>query len=162
MARKKGWQWPWIVGGLMAVVIGANLILIHLATSDPSFAVEEDYYQKALDWDQKRAQDRTNAQLGWMLDLDVARERSADGSVEVTVSLADREGRPIPDASIHLRAFHNARAAHIFESDLARGATGRYTASLPLRRPGQWEFRREAERAGTRFTYTTLQELYWR
>jgi nitrogen fixation protein FixH len=162
MARKKGWQWPWIVGGLMAVVVGANLILIYVATSDPSFAVEEDYYQKALDWDDKRAQDRTNAELGWMLELDVARERSADGSVVVAASLADRDGRPISDATIHLQAFHNARASHVFESDLTHDASGRYTTSLPMRRPGLWEFRLEARQAGRRFTATTLRELYWR
>ena len=152
MARKKGWQWPWIVGGLMAVVLGANLILIYVATSDPSFAVEEDYYQKALAWDDKRAQDRTNEQLG----------RSADGSVAVTASLTDREGRPIPDARIRLQTFHNARAAYVIESDLGGDGSGRYSASLPMRRPGLWEFRIEVERAGRRFTHTTVEELFWR
>jgi len=162
MARKKGWQWPWIVGGLMALVVGANLILIYLATSDPSFAVEADYYQKALDWDDKRAQDRTNAELGWSLELDVARTRSTDGTVELTARLIDEDGQPISDATIRLQAFHNARAAHILKSDLERDGDGRYSASLPMHRPGLWEFRFEVSRAGDRFTHTTVEELYWR
>jgi nitrogen fixation protein FixH len=162
MARKKGWQWPWIVGGLMAVVIGANLILMYVAISDPSFAVEEDYYQKALDWDDKRAQDVTNVELGWSLELDVANTRSADGTIGLTARLIEADGKPISDAVIHLQTFHNARAAYILESDFRRDGDGRYSASLPMRRPGLWEFRFEVTRAGRRFTHTTVEELYWR
>ena len=162
MTRKKGWQWPWIVGGLMAVVVGANLILMYVATSDPSFAVEKDYYRKALDWDSKRAQDRRNAELGWSLELDVARTRSADGTIWVTARLIDDEGRPITDASIHLRTFHNARAAYILDGDFQSDGGGSYSVALPMRRPGLWEFRFEVTRAGHRFTHTTVEELFWR
>jgi len=162
MTRKKGWQWPWIVGGLMAVVVGANLILLYVATSDPSFAVEENYYQKGLDWDSKRAQDRRNAELGWSLELDVARTRSPDGTIVVTARLIDDEGRPISDASIHLETFHNARAAYILEGDLEVNGEGSYSVTLPMRRPGLWEFRFEVTRAGHRFTHTAVEELFWR
>ena len=162
MTRKKGWQWPWIVGGLMAVVVGANLILMYVATSDPSFAVEKDSYRKALDWDSKRAQDRRNVELGWLLELDVARTRSADGTIRVTARLIGAEGRPITDATIHLQTFHNARAAYILEGDLIGGGDGSYSIALPMRRPGLWEFRFEVSRAGTRFTHTSVEELYWR
>jgi nitrogen fixation protein FixH len=159
MARKKGWQWPWIVGGLMAVVLGANLTLMYVATSDPSFAVEEDYYQKALDWDDKRAQDRANIDLGWSLQLAIAANRSADGTTGLTVNLVDREGRPITDAKIHLEAFHNARAASIQKRELAHEGDGRYSTSLLVRRPGLWEFRFDVSRGGQRFTRTIVEEL---
>jgi nitrogen fixation protein FixH len=161
MGLKKGWQWPWIIGGLMAVVLGANLILIYVATSDPSFAVEEDYYQKALAWDDKRAQDRLNTQLGWSLELDVARTRSADGTVGLTTRLLDERGRPISNARIHVETFHNARAAFVLEGDLRGDGEGYYSVSLPMRRPGLWEFRFEVTRTGQRFTHTTVEELYW-
>jgi len=162
MARKKGWQWPWIIGGLMAVVLGANLILMYVATSDPSFAVEENYYQKGLDWDDKRAQDRTNTDLGWSLQLEVAARRSADGTTGLTANLIDRDGQPISDATIHLEAFHNARAAAIQKRDLAPRGDGRYSASLLMRRPGLWEFRFEVSRGEQRFTHTVVQELFRR
>ena len=40
MAARKGWYWPWILVALMGVVVVPNAILIWVATSDPSFAVE--------------------------------------------------------------------------------------------------------------------------
>lgn len=162
MARKKGWQWPWIVAGLMAVVVGANLILMYVAVSDPSFAVEEDYYQKGLDWDDKRAQDQANDSLGWSLELNVAPLRSADGTNGLTANLTDRDGRPISDAKIYLEAFHNARAALIQKRDLTRDGDGGYSTSLLMRRPGLWEFRFEVSRNEQRFTHTIVEELSWR
>ena len=161
MARGRGAYWPWLLGALMAVVIGANLALVYLATSDPSFAVEEDYYRKALDWDGKRQQDARNAALGWHVDLDVAGTRSADGRVAIVARLRDSAGRPIEDARVRLEAFHNARAARIFRADLARGSGAEYTTALPLRRPGLWEFRIVASRGAERFTRTATKELYW-
>ena len=162
MARKKGWYWPWILGGLMAVVLGANLILIYVATSDRSFAVEQDYYRKGLRWDAKREQDRRNAELGWTLDLVVASTLSPDGTVAITALLCDGDGGEITGAQIKLDAFHNARAAYILSADLKHAENGSYAASLPMRRPGLWEFRFEISRDGERFTHTTTKELFWR
>ena len=44
-----------LVGGA-----GANVGLMLVATSDASFAVEPDYYQKALAWDETMAQAARN------------------------------------------------------------------------------------------------------
>ena len=159
MAMNKGWHWGVFVGGLMAVVIGANLILIYFATTDPSFAVEEDYYQKALHWDDKRAQDRANAELGWTVELDVGRERAADGSVQVVVRLLDAEGQAVRGAGVDLEAFHNARAAWIHRVQLRENEEGAYSAALPARRPGLWEFRLNVVRDEQRFTHKTVKEL---
>jgi len=159
---KKGWQWPLAVVLLGAVVIGANLILAYMAVSDPSFAVEQDYYQKALAWDDKREQDRVNAELGWTLDFEFAPARSPDGTLQLTARLVDTTGRPIPDAQIALETFHNARAARILRATLTPGGDGTYATGLLVRRPGLWEFRFEVLHEGQRFTHTTLEEVAWR
>jgi len=162
VARKRGRYVPWLLGGLMALVIGANLALVYLATSDPSFAVEQDYYRKAVEWDRKRAQDAHNAELGWTLELDVEGARGADGRVGIVARLNDASGRPIADADVRLEAFHNARAGEILRADLAHGSGAVYRTALPLRRPGLWEFRVVASRGADRFTRTAMKELIWR
>lgn len=159
---KQGWHWMVLVGFLMAIVLVANLILIYFATSDPSFAVEEDYYQKALDWDERRAQQAANAALGWTVSFDVARARNPDGTVEVRTRLEDAAGMPVRDAAVRIEAFHNARAAHVLRARLEEDPNGGYVAKLPLRRPGLWEFRLEAQRGESRFTHRSLEELAWR
>ena len=66
---RKGWLWPVLVVGLLLVSVTANLVILFVATNDPSFAVEKDYYTKAVNWDEKRAQDARNLALGWNVDL---------------------------------------------------------------------------------------------
>jgi nitrogen fixation protein FixH len=159
---KKGWHWPVILGLLMAVVIGANLILIVVATTDPSFAVEENYYRKALAWDDKREQDRRNVELGWTIEFEMAGTPAPDGTLRLRARLLDAQGMEIPDATIRLEAFHNARARRILRAELVRGEDGTYSAPLLIRRPGLWEFRFEALRGAERFTYTALEDVSWR
>lgn len=159
---KKGWHWPVILAGLSAVVIGANLILIFVAHGDPSFAVEEDYYRKALAWDEKREQDRRNVELGWTLSFELAESRSPDGTLRLTARLLDRDGAAIDDASIAVDAFHNARASLILHRELRYEPESGYSAGLPVRRPGLWEFRFEVLRGGERFTHMAVKEVGWR
>jgi nitrogen fixation protein FixH len=159
---KKRWQWLLVVGLFGAVVIGANLILIYMAISDPSFAVEEDYYQKALAWDDKREQDRVNTDLGWTLEFEFAPTRSPDGTLQLTARLADGAGLPILDAQICLETFHNARAARTLRATMTPGGDGTYATRLLVRRPGLWEFRFDVLHEGQRFTHTTLEEVAWR
>ena len=61
---KKGSLWPWVIGGALVLHVLVSLAVVFFATTDASYAIEEDYYQKAINWDEKRAQDRTNNELG--------------------------------------------------------------------------------------------------
>jgi len=159
MAQGNGRHWPWIIGGLMAVVIGANLVLIYVANSDPSFAVEEDYYRKAQAWDEERAQRGANAELGWTIEPGVDPSSVGGGMAHLTATVRDADGDPIEDAHVHLETFHNARASTILRADLKNDGGGVYSTELPMRRPGLWELRFEVTRREQRFTLTTIREL---
>ena len=60
-------RWPVIIVSALAIHAVASLVVVLIAVSDPSRAVETDYYQKALRWDDKKAQDARNLSLGWSL-----------------------------------------------------------------------------------------------
>lgn len=156
---KSGWHWPLILAGLMAIALIANFTLLFLATSDPSFAVEADYYDKATHWDDKRAQDARNERLGWSLALDVGTTADAVGNRTLRVTLADDDGAPLPDATVDVEAFHNARAAAVLDGELRAIGDGVYEIALPVRRPGVWEFRFVAERGGERFTRAVQRDV---
>lgn len=150
----RGTFWPVFLGVLLALGVGANLVLLLVASGDPSFAVERDYYRKGIEWDRTLAQRRANARLGWALSCDVRRGGAGLPSSTMTVRLEDAAGVPIPDASISLEAFHNARAAQIVEASLPPAGAGAYRADLALVRPGLWELRFRAVRGEDVFTKT--------
>ena len=157
--RKKGWYWPWVIGIGLFVGITPNFFLLFFALSDPSFAVEDDYYRKALDWDQTMEQMRVNEALGWSLDLDLERVSRPDGSRKLGLRVLDREGQPLEDCRVSLLYFHNARSGNRFEESISsRGAL--HESVLSMRRPGVWEMRFRVERGDEVFTETVTRELY--
>lgn len=154
--------WPVAVIGLAAVVLGANFFLVYLAVSDPSFAVEPDYYQKALNWDEHRSQQQSNLDLGWNFKFNLALDRGPDGALELRAILLDRQGVPIDDARITVETFHNAMSGYPLEAHLVSSGQGAYSADLPIRRPGLWEFRFVVDRDGEHFMQTEIREVGWR
>jgi nitrogen fixation protein FixH len=157
-ARGKGWYWPLVVVGLLAASAGGNVWFMLLAAGDQSFAVEPDYYQKALRWDETMAQQARNAALGWSVAAEVHPARVAHG-VEVGVRVSDRGGAPVDGARVTVEAFHSARAGQVFTAALLPRAEGVYGATLPGRRPGLWELRLRVERGEDVFTQTLTREL---
>jgi nitrogen fixation protein FixH len=156
-AKKKGGYWPLLIVLLSAIVLVPNAVLVYLATNDPSFAVEEDYYQKALAWDETMDQERRNEALGWSVDVGFA--PGDPGRVRVHADLLDRDGRAIDGAAVQIAMFHNARASNILTAAMVPDDDGGYVASLPLRRPGLWELRFEIVHGDDRFTETLAREL---
>jgi len=62
--RSRGWYWPVGLAALLVVSAGANIALIVITSRDASFAVEPNYYAKALAWDETMAQQARNEALG--------------------------------------------------------------------------------------------------
>jgi nitrogen fixation protein FixH len=151
-----------VIVALLGVSLSANLVLLVLAVDDPSFAVEPEYYEKAMAWDARRAQDRHNEELGWSLDLEVDPETSQAGSHRVEARLLDRDGAPLEGATVRLQTFHNARAGQILETTLLPAGEGRYRATLALGRPGLWEFRFVVERGEETYTERLLRDVWSR
>jgi nitrogen fixation protein FixH len=140
-----------MVSGLVAMAV--------IASGDPAFAIEPDYYAKAVRWDDERAQQAVNAELGWQLEASLAAADRARQPTPLVVRIIDRAGRPVARAKLTLEAFANARAAELVKAELEEQADGTYAAALPLRRAGLWELRFIARRDGERFTHTVRLEL---
>lgn len=152
-------RWPVLIIGALVIHVVVSLVTVVVATSNPSYAVEEDYYQKALAWDSRRAQDRHNLELGWQLDFEVAPPSAAGEDPQLAVRLADRSGQPLDGAEVAVAAFHNARAGQIVRADLATTGGGAYACPLAMRRSGRWELRFTVDRGGEHFTHTVTRHI---
>lgn len=147
---KQGAMWPVAIAAILGLTVAANFGVLYVAGHDPSFAIEKDYYTKAVNWDAQMAQERHNAELGWRL---VPAVSPIDGrGALLSVRLTDAAGQPLDGATLRVSALHNARASSVLEGTLAERADREYAARLPMHRAGQWELRFEATRGGQRFT----------
>jgi hypothetical protein len=155
---KPGSLWPYIIGAALALHVIGSLAMVYLATSNPSHAVEPDYYNKALAWDEKREQDRRNVELGWTLDF-VVEPATPGNDPTLRATLSDTTGAPVGDATIGVEAFANVRRDEIVTTTLSPSARG-YESQMPLHRNGRWEFRFRVTRDSDVFTYWETRHVW--
>ena len=148
---KRGMGWPIGVSLILATTVAANIWVARIANDDPSFAIEENYYQKAVNFDSTLAQERTNVRLGWRLTPTLG-PLSTPGGPRLDATLTDSAGAPISGASILVSALQVSRANQVHEVTLAAAAPGEYGATLDARLPGQWELRFDVRAGDTHFT----------
>ena len=157
---KPGSWWPPIIAGALAFHVISSLVVVYVATSDPSYEVEDDYYQKAVAWDEKRAQDRLNQNLGWSLEFGVTPPEKPGDQPTLELTLLDAGGGPLAGAAISVETFHNARGDDIVREVLSDVGNGVYRASLPMTRNGRWELRFTVDRGTDHFTHTEVRHLF--
>ena len=152
------YTWIGLIVGLlgMSVILYASAIIYSM--SDQSFALEPDYEMKAANYDAYKEQLRTNEALGWMPDLRVVPIGNY-GECEVQLNLFDRYGKPVREATVDLKMFHNARASNIKELQLKQTGDGFYQGRSTLRRKGNWEIRLTITRQDTVFTHTVTKYI---
>lgn len=152
--------WPGMVVGLLSISLTMAAITVVAALRDPSAVVEKDYYDRALHWDQSKAEQQQMALLGWTVDTSFAAPDAA-GDRAILVRLTDAQGAPIQGAVVHASYFHNALATQVTEATLAPDAEpGLYrTEPAPLRF-GFWTISVEVQADGNRWTGTQSVELH--
>ncbi|MFO0728902.1 MAG: FixH family protein [Myxococcota bacterium] len=138
-----------LVLGLLGFSVATCIALFAFATRDPSFAVEKNYYQKAVDFDRLRAEEEASDRLGWVVEVEpikVAKEG------EVTLVLKDATGHLLAGAHGTVEAFANARAAQHQTGALEELGPGKYRVKMVIGRAGSWELRLRLERGPDVFT----------
>ena len=148
---KRGAWWPIGITGVLAATVAANVWVMIIATDDPSFAIEPDYYTKAIDWDSTLARATESVRLGWRLTPELG-PIAADGGVRLSATLSDSTGAPISGAEVRVSALPVARANEVHQVTLAAVAPGEYVTHFDARRAGQWELRFDVRTASAHFT----------
>ncbi len=172
--RASGRPWIAMILGLLslnATIVGTT---VYLALSDSTSAIEPDYYARALHYDDVIQQRAASAKLGWKAD---ASFRVAPGgrSMELAVTLKDREGRPVEHADVRAVAFASVRAserqslalrelapgggsteaAHAAAGANQAGEPGVYAAPLRIGATGAWRITITAQRMSETFVSQT-------
>lgn len=149
-------RWPLLVVGFLALSVGFNVYLMAKARGDRAFAVESDYYQKAMHWDERVQREADSQALGWTVSVDLVPGRSAPA---LTFTVRDRDGRPVEGATGTVRARHNARANDVLQSAVSPREPGVYGAELEMKRMGLWEIELALERGTEKFQTIVRRDL---
>jgi nitrogen fixation protein FixH len=149
---KKGAGWPIGITLILLATVGGNVGVILLTRDDPSFAVEPDYYRKAITWDSTQLVQARSDALAWQVVAAVT-DPQAERST-LTLTLTDSVGIVVSGATIAGELRHLARASEVQVVAFTPTADGRYAVSVPMRRAGVWELRLTADRGAAHFVET--------
>jgi nitrogen fixation protein FixH len=139
------WERRWPIGlqVMMAVTIGANAVLLFLATRPDASRPLPDWYERAVDWDETQAIQESSRALGWVATWDVptGAEYTQGMPRPVDLVLKDRHGRPITGLVGQVRAVRPADAALDNEAEIVElpQAPGSYRCLLRFAADGLWE-----------------------
>ncbi|MES2123847.1 MAG: FixH family protein [Gemmatimonadota bacterium] len=151
--------WPTIVIVVLAGNVVLGLGLARIAVGDSHFAVEPDYYRKAVGWDSTMAQGSRNDSLGWRVIPSIGALPSR-APATLDLEIRDSTGGPLVDATVSVEAMAVAYANAVVRRDLSATAVpGHYAAPMTMSPPGLWEFRITAVRGAAHFTADLRLEL---
>jgi hypothetical protein len=145
---------PALLLGCMFVGLGS---MAYVAIHDPHFALEPNYYDKAVHWDAAQAEERASRELGLVLEL-AKLEIAPTGNAPLLVKLTAASGQEL-HGQLTLEAFPNAFAGQIEHITLHETAPGTYTGALTKPLPGLWELRFVLTQGGQRCRETLRRDV---
>lgn len=147
--RASGTFWAWVPALLLGSMLSGLGTLAYIALDDPHFALEPNYYDKAVHWDSARAAAQRSRETGFSVELAPLVEHG--GVVSIVLELRDRQQHPVAGAELLLEAFPNAYASRVERLRLREVSPGTYAGELRGAVPGLWELRLTATSATTHF-----------
>ena len=152
--RNRRLRVPWAlvpVALLLCSALGVGSMAV-VATRDPHFATEPDYYKKAISWDQTQTQAAINQRLGYVVELPSVVTFDTQKHATLDLTLRDHLGQPVTGARLTADAFANAYSGQLVHATFEEQSAGHYRAKLTVTHPGQWVFAIVGSSEGERFT----------
>jgi len=152
------YRWPIFLGGILAMSIVANGILVYVATRPDTPAPIPGFYEKSLEWEADEAQLAASRRLGWTVTFEVPTDEvfamAERRPVDITVS--GRDDAPVTGLTGRLVAVRPADTRLNGESELFElpQAPGHYRTLARLPIDGLWELSLDAHSGETPFLCT--------
>ncbi|QQE10059.1 FixH family protein [Planctomycetota bacterium] len=164
--QKKESRAKWLWAGIIVALLGGHMTIMifaaYLALSDRSHAVMPNYYEKAVKWDQTKAERKASKELGWKVTYNFT-DPDITGQRNMTVSVIDKDSNPIDNIIGDVQFFSHKQAGRQF----AAAFQSNQPVSVQLRESGLWTFnlRSSATIGNQNQTFVDEQQLHvkdWR
>ena len=163
-ASKRAWfdripahiRYPGMVVLFLGGTVVGQVFLVNAAFSGGGPQIEQDYYERAIEYEDRQRAEQRSDQLGWSVQIEPA------GAGLITARIEDARGRPVPELNGEVVLRRPDRAGIVARRPLARvpGQPGLYRFSAPQGRHGLWDVRlRAQDPAGHKLRQT--QRLEW-
>ena len=149
--------WPLLIVGFLALGITWSLGVVVASQSDGGAAVIDNYYEKAVAWDEEAAlRAKSNAQ-GWLVDID----RLIGDPPSLVITILSPSGEPVTGLTGTVQTLRPQKSTPIKQVPLTESSTnpGQYLIPFSESAPGLWDFALDA-RKDTFLVYTTIRKEF--
>ncbi len=153
--------WPLSVIGLLVLGVGWTMSVMFASRSDGGVQVVENYYEKAIDWDNTQKLMQQSEALGWQVELSVQRASAAVPEGGLRVIFKDSAGQEIDGLTASVKATRPQTTRVIREMNLQSvvDMPGEYFQTFPEIQPGLWDFEISAHKDSLKFVRMVRKEL---
>lgn len=139
--------WPGMVIAFLGFTVASQMILLMASRAGDGLQVEEDYYDRAVDWEAQQDLKAHSKNLGWRVELGFPGEFAEGGSV-VEIAIVDSHNEPVEglEGTLTLRKPSRSGAISTQKLTQAAGKPGVYRSEAPITNAGLWDFIIEIER----------------
>jgi nitrogen fixation protein FixH len=156
LALTNAQRWPAAIVAVLLAQVAFGIWMSHVANDDPHFAVEPNYYARAVNWDSTMAQSRRDRALGWRATATLVRAPGRGAILRIAV--VDSTGAAVAADTVSVEARAIAHSNDVIRVTLIRDSTG-YSAPLAVAASGLWEVQARATRGSDLFTAKLRTEL---
>ena len=148
-------QLRWTAFILFFFVLQAILwtVAITLTSNDPSHVVLDEYGEGPEAWKERLAMERASAELGWQANVVVSSEADIRGRRPGYLKLVDRQGQPIENGNVTIKAFHVGHASETQTLRATEIEPGVYEFSVVVHYFGNWRLTGDVKTDAHRFVF---------
>lgn len=141
--------------------VGWSMWVVFASRSDGGAQVVENYYQKALNWDERNQLLNASDALGWAVTLQFEPASGSDGQAVLVARFEDSEGRPVRNLRGGIKAFRPQTTAVIAEMPLVDipEQPGVYRQAFAQPARGLWDFEVDVTQGDVRYLKVFRKEL---
>ena len=152
--------WPFFVVGLLVLGVGWSMWVVFASSSDGGAQVVENYYEKAVNWDDRHQLIQQSIAAGWRVDIKYVPDASPEKRGIIEIRINDKDGRPVENlrGSVKIYRPQTTKAMSEMAFNNVVGRPGVYT-QLFQPAPGLWDFEIAAERDSFHFLKVIRKEF---
>jgi hypothetical protein len=131
--------WPGMVIALLSMTVVFNVVIYNVANAGDGAQPVEDYYGKAMSYDETKDRERAAQNLGF--DWQVGLVDAGELGRRVEVVVRDAQSQPVErlKARVELRRPSLARPVAVGDLAAVSGEAGTYMLTTPVQREGLWD-----------------------
>ena len=147
-----------MIVGFLLLGITWSISVVVASQSDGGPAIVDDYYQKAISWDQEAKRRAQSDAYNWNIEIELSHESSTP---LLTTTIRDANGNPVEgfQGSIRVMRPHKAQPVTMVPLNHSAKAAGTYTSYIPQLTRGLWDFQIDAHKDEL-LVYTTIRKEF--